>query len=141
MCKMFEEARLERVQPSSRPSAPLVGGHPPDGAHQLDGYERQLQDLNLAIWLSTLAIDGRDPPPYGVIDTRIRDQEVLGLLDPQRLVIDQDLDGLPPESPIDIEAEVVQPNLTVLAHRPGALTELEYVLETGLVDGSPVCMA
>jgi uncharacterized protein YigA (DUF484 family) len=29
-CKMFEEARLKCVQPSSRPSAPLVRGHPPD---------------------------------------------------------------------------------------------------------------
>jgi hypothetical protein len=40
MCKMFEEACLECVQPSSRPSAPLVQRHPPDRAHQLDGYER-----------------------------------------------------------------------------------------------------
>jgi hypothetical protein len=29
-CTMFEEASLKCVQPSSRPSAPLVRGHPPD---------------------------------------------------------------------------------------------------------------
>jgi hypothetical protein len=29
-CKRFEEARLKCVPPSSRPSAPLVRGHPPD---------------------------------------------------------------------------------------------------------------
>jgi hypothetical protein len=44
---------------------------------------------------------------------------VLGLLDPYGLVIDQHLDGLPPEDPIDIEAEVVQPNLPILAHSSG----------------------
>jgi hypothetical protein len=101
---MFEEASLERVPPSSTPSAPLVGKHPPDRAHQFDGQECQLQGLKLAIWLSTLAIDGGNPPPHGVIDTRIRDQEVFSLLDPQRLIIDQDLDGLPPETPIDAPA-------------------------------------
>jgi hypothetical protein len=114
MCKMFEEACLERVQPSARPSAPLVQGHSPDGAHQLDGYERQLQDLNLAILLTTLAVDGRDPPPHGVIDTWVRDQEVFSLLDPQCLIIDEDLDGLPPKPPIDIEAEVVHLDLPCL---------------------------
>ena len=66
---------------------------------------------------------------------------MLGLLDPQRLIIDQDLDGLPPEPPIDIEAEVVQPNLTVLAYRPGALTEPENALEPGWLDGSAVRLA
>jgi hypothetical protein len=114
MCKMFEEAHLERVPPALRPSAPLVRGHSPDGAHQLDGYERQLQDLHLAMLLTTMAIDRGDPPPYGVIDARVRDQEVVSLLDPQRLIIDQHLNGLPPEPPIDIEAEVVQPNLPIL---------------------------
>ena len=68
-CKMIEEARLERVQPSSRPSAPSVRGDLPDRAHQLDGYECQLQDLNLTVLLTTLSIDDRDPPPHGVIDT------------------------------------------------------------------------
>jgi len=41
------------------------------------GYGRQLQDLNLTIRLTTLANDGCDPPPFGVIDTRIRHQEVF----------------------------------------------------------------
>ena len=128
---MFEETRLERVPPTSRPSTPLVRGHSPDRAHQLDGDERQLQDLNLTVLLTTWAIDGRDPPLHGVIDTRIRHQEVFSLLDPQRLIIDQDLNGLPPEPPIDREAEVVQPNLSILAHRSGALTEPEDALEAG----------
>jgi hypothetical protein len=105
MCKMFEEARLGRVPPASRPFTPLVGGHAPDGAHEFDGYERPWQGLNLPIWLPTVAIDRGDPPPHGVIDTRIRHQEGVRLLDPPRLIIDQALDGLPPEPPIAREAE------------------------------------
>ena len=66
---MFEEAGLECVQPSSRPSAPLVGGQPPDRAHNLHGQERTLQYLKQAILLSALGIDGGDPPPHGVADT------------------------------------------------------------------------
>jgi hypothetical protein len=42
---------------------------------------------------------------------------VFSLLDPQRLIIDQDLDGLPPEPPIDIEPEVMQPNLVLPARQ------------------------
>ncbi len=138
---MFEEACLEGVPSSSRPSAPLVQGHSPDRAHQLDGYERQLQGLNLVIWLTTLAINRGDPPPYGVIDTRIGHQEVVSLLDAQRLIIDQHLNSLPPEPPIDIEAEVVHPNLPILAHCSGALTEPEDALETGGLDGPPMRLA
>jgi hypothetical protein len=76
-----------------------------------------------------LAIDGGDPLPHGVGDTRIRNQQVFRLLDPQGLIIGQDLDGLPPEAPIDSEAEVVQPNLTLLMSSPGALTEREDAWE------------
>jgi hypothetical protein len=66
---MFEEAGLECVQPSSRPSALLVGGQPPDRAHKFHGQERALQYLKLAILLSALGIDGGEPPPHGVADT------------------------------------------------------------------------
>jgi hypothetical protein len=138
---MFEEARLECVPPSAGPSAPLVRGHSPDGVHQLNGYERQLPDLSLTVLLTTVAIDGRDPPPYGVRDTRRRHQEVFRLLDSQGLIIDQPFDGLSPEPPIDIEAEIVQPNLSILAYRPGALSEPEDALEAGGLDGSPMRLA
>jgi hypothetical protein len=137
MCKRFEEARLERVPPASRPSASLVQGHPPDRAHQLDGDKRQWPDVNLVILLTPVAIDRADPPPHGIIDARVRDQQVVSLFDPQRLVIDQHLNGLPPEPPIDIEADVVQPNLPLLAHCSGALTEPEDALKAGGIDGSP----
>jgi hypothetical protein len=50
-------------------------------------------------------------------------------LDPHRLIIDQDLGGLPPEAPIDREPEVVPPNLAILALSPGGLTEREDALE------------
>jgi hypothetical protein len=90
-----------------------------------------LQNLKLAILLSALGIDGRDPPLGRVLDTRIRGRQVLGLLDPHGLVIDEDLDGLPPEDPIDIGAEVVQPNPAILAYRHGVLPEPEDALETG----------
>ena len=60
--------------------------------------------------LSTLAIDGGDPPPHGVIDTRRQDRQVFRRLEPHRLSIDQDLGGLPPEAPIDRAPEVVPPN-------------------------------
>jgi hypothetical protein len=34
-----------------------------------------------------------------------RTPPLVGLLDPQRLIIDQDRDGLPPEDPIHVEAK------------------------------------
>jgi hypothetical protein len=50
--------------------------------HAFQGQGRELQYLKLTLWLAALGIDGGDPPLYGVIDIRIRDQQVLGRLDP-----------------------------------------------------------
>ena len=85
--------------------------------------------------LSTLAIDGGDPPPHGVIDTRLQDRQVFRRLEPHRLSIDQDLGGLPPEAPIDRAPEVVPPNLPILALSPGVLTAREDALESIVLMG------
>jgi hypothetical protein len=97
--------------------------------------------LTLTIWLTTLAVDRDDPPPDGVIDTRICDEEVFSVLDPQRLIVDQDRDRLPPQDPIPREPEVVQANLTGLAHPARQLAEAEDALEAGGLDRSAVRLA
>lgn len=86
--------------------------------------------MTRALWLSTVAPDGGDPPPHGVIDTRLRDQQVCRRLEPHRLILDPDLGGLPPEAPIDRAPEVVPPNLTIVAPNPGVLTARENALES-----------
>jgi hypothetical protein len=82
-----------------------------------------------------VAPDGGDPPPHGVIDTRLRDQQVFRRLEPHRLSIDQDLGGLPPEAPIDRAPEVVPPHLTIVALSPGVLTAREDALESIVLMG------
>jgi hypothetical protein len=62
---------------------------------------------------------------------------LVGLLDPPRLIIDQDCDGLLPEDPIHIEAEVVPSNLTMLAYLTPELAEPEDAPETARFDEAP----
>jgi hypothetical protein len=62
---------------------------------------------------------------------------VIRLLDPHRIIIDQHLHGLPPESLIDQEAEVVEPHLAVLTHDACHLTELEDAPEMAGIDRTP----
>jgi hypothetical protein len=102
--------------------------------HQLDDWKR-------AILLPPLLGHGGDSALHRVIDTRIRHQELLILFDPSHIIRDQDYDGLPPEDPIHIEAEGVQPHLTLLAHLAGLLAEAEDAPEAGRFDDTAPGMA
>jgi hypothetical protein len=59
---------------------------------------------------------------------------VLGLLDSQRLIIDQHLEGLPPQTLIHIDPKVVEPNLVVLTDWACELAEPEDSPEAAGLD-------
>jgi hypothetical protein len=63
---------------------------------------------------------------------------MLGLLDPQCLVIDQHVHRLAPEPRIDGEAEVMEPNLAILPHLAGLLAEAEDAPKAARLDLSPL---
>ena len=109
----------------------------PHGTYELQGPEHQLDYLNLTVVLSAHCIHGRDPALPGVIDTGIGHQEVLRLLDAHHIIIDQHLDGLPPEVLIHINPEVVEPNVALLAHLARQLAEPEDPPEAGRFNGGP----
>ena len=88
----------------------------------------------ITVLLSAGSIHSREPTLPGVIDTGIGHQQMLRLLDAQDLVIQQHLYGLPPEPLIDVEAKVVEANLTLLAHLAGLLAEAEDPPEAGRFD-------
>jgi hypothetical protein len=90
LCKTIEESQLTRVEPVSRTLGPSVGRHPPHGMHDLESPEHQLDDLERAVLLPPLLGHRGDPAPRRVIDTRIGHQQLVGLLDPQRFIIDQE---------------------------------------------------
>ena len=62
---------------------------------------------------------------------------MIPLLDPYGIVIDQHLHGLPPEPRIDIETEVVEPNVARLPDQAGQLTEAEEAPKTAGIDHAP----
>jgi hypothetical protein len=66
---------------------------------------------------------------------------VLGLLDPHDIIIDEDVNRLSPEAVIHIEAEVVQPDVTISAYDARALPEPEGALQATRFDRSPVGIA
>jgi hypothetical protein len=136
-CKAIEEGQLARPEPSSQALDPAIGGHPPHGMHDLEGPEHPLDDLARAVLLPPLLGHRSDPTPPRVIDTGIGHQQVLSVLDPQGLIVDQDRDGLPPEDPIHIDPEVVQSNLTLLAHLAPELAKPEDASETARFDETP----
>ena len=63
---------------------------------------------------------------------------MIRLLDPYGLIIDQHLHRLPPEPRIDREAEVVEPNVALLAHLAGQLTEAEEAPQAAGIDHAPL---
>jgi hypothetical protein len=67
---------------------------------------------------------------------------MLGLLDPQRRVIDQHGEGLPPEALIQIDPKIVQPNLAILADLACELAEPEDPSEAaGLDQAALACLS
>jgi hypothetical protein len=88
----------------------------------------------VAVLLSPLRIHGCDPTLPGFIDAGVRDQEVISVLDPHGLVIDQYLHGLSPEPGINIEPEVMEPNVARLSDQAGQLAEAEEAPQAAGID-------
>lgn len=63
----------------------------------------------MAILLSSLRTDGRDPTLLGVIRAWRGHEQLVVLLNPQCLLIDQHIDPLASKESIRVEAKVVQP--------------------------------
>src|SRR5215204_2811525 len=120
---MLEEAALLGLQKLSRPWGPPIRRHLPHYAEQLKREQCQLQHGQMAILLAALRVDCDDPALCGIVETRIEHEKLLRLLDVHGVIVDQHLDRLGPESPIHIEAKVVEPNLPILADLAGQLAE------------------
>jgi hypothetical protein len=139
-CKRLEEATLLGLQKLSRPWGPPIRRHLPDDAEQRKCKQCQLQHGQLAILLAALRIDRDDPALCGIVETRIEHEKLLRLLDAQGVIIDQHLDSLGPESPIHIEAEVVEANLPIRADLACQLAEPEDPVQAHRVNGAPLSL-
>jgi hypothetical protein len=120
------------------PGLAMITRHPPDRAYELEGPEQQLHGLHVVVLLSALGLHRGKPPLPGIVDARIDDEQLLRLLPTQDFVIDQYLHGLPPAFSIDLEAEIMEPDLTVSPHQACHLTEPEDAAEPAGVHGRPL---
>jgi hypothetical protein len=84
----------------------------------------------VVVLLAAGPIHSGEPALPGVIDTGRGHQQLLRLLDAQGLVIDQHVHRVSPQPRINLEAEVVEPNLPLLPHPAGLLAEAEDPPET-----------
>src|SRR5688572_14660133 len=125
ICKRLEEAHLARLRALPRPAPSLIGRHTPYRAHEVEGPECQLEYLKLVILLSPSGVNAGNPPPPGIVDARVRHQQVLGLLDPHGIIIDEDVHRSSPEAPIHMHPKVMQPNVAIGAHDARAVPEPE----------------
>ena len=141
ICKRLEEAHLAYLRTLLRPAPSLIRRHTPYRAHEVKGPECQLECLKLVILLSPSGVNAGDPPPPGIVDARIRHQQVLGLLDPHGIIIDEDVNGVAPEALIHIHPKVMQPNVAIGAHDAPAVPEPEGALQATRLDRSPLGMA
>jgi hypothetical protein len=139
-CKLLEEAALLGLQEPSRPWGPPIRRHLPHDAEQLKRQQCQLPHGHMALLLAALRIDRDDPALCGIVETRIEHKKLLRLLDLHGVIIDQHLDSLGPESPIHIEAKVVEPNLPILADLVCQLAEPEDPAQTHRVNGVPLSL-
>jgi hypothetical protein len=92
--------------------------------------------LHVVVLLPAISIYCGHPPLPSVVDARIDDEQLIRLLHAQDFVIDQHLDGLPPASLIDVEAKMMEPDLTVSPYRACHLTEPEDAAETAGLHGA-----
>ena len=95
---------------------PLIGRHAPDRAHEVEGPECQLEYLKLVRWLPTSGVNAGNPPPHGVVDARVRHQQVLGLLDPHGIIYDDAVRVVPRGSDPHTPGSI--PCFLVLKNRP-----------------------
>jgi|Tabmets5t2r1_1033131.scaffolds.fasta_scaffold123117_2 hypothetical protein len=123
-CKMLKEATLLGLQEPSRPWGPPIRRHLPHDAEQLKRKQCQLPHGEVAILLAAF-IDCDDPALRGIVEARIEHEQLLCVLNAQGVILDQDLDSLGPEGPINVQAEVVEPNLPIRADLAGQLAESE----------------
>jgi hypothetical protein len=70
ICKRLEKPDLTCVRSLPRPAASPIVRHAPHRAYEVQGQERQLEPLKLAILLPTSGVNAGDPPP-GIVDTGV----------------------------------------------------------------------
>jgi hypothetical protein len=90
------------------------------------------------VLLPAVGIHRGNPPLPGVVDARIHNEQLIRLLHAQDFVIDQHLHGLPPASLIAVEAQIVEPDLTVSPYRACHLTKPEDAAEAAGIYGAPL---
>jgi hypothetical protein len=139
-CKAIKETQLACPEPSLGALGASVRRHLPYGVHDRKGPEPQLDGWERGVGLPPVLGHGGDPALCRVVDTGIGHQQVISVLDPQHLIVDQDRDGLAPEAPIPIEPEVVQANLPMLAHLTRQVAEPEDPPEAARVDEASLGM-
>ena len=140
-CKTFEETPLLCWQEPSGPWGLPVGRHLPYDFQKLKRKQCQLQYRKAVILLAALRVDRADPSLRRIIQAWIEHEKLLRLLNPYGIIIYQDLDGLCPEGPIHIQAEVVKSNVPILANLTGELTEPEDPAQADGVHGTPFGLA
>lgn len=89
------------------------------------GPEHQLQDGHLHILLAPVGVHLCDPALRRMIATRVGHDELLGLLNAEHIIVDQDLDGLSLQALIHIQSKVVEPHLAIVPDSPRQLAETE----------------
>jgi hypothetical protein len=87
----FEQAHLQGVPHTGSPCCASIPWPAPDGMCELQGASHQLDRLHVAIWLPPLHPHGHDSTWPEIVEIERRGQEVIPLLDPHGLVIDQHL--------------------------------------------------
>jgi hypothetical protein len=91
----------------------------------------------MAIWLAPLRVDRDDSALCDIVETWRAHEKWLRWLDAQGVIRDQHLDSLGPESPIHIEAEVVEANLPIRADLACQLAEPEDPAQAHRVNSAP----
>jgi hypothetical protein len=123
ICKTLPQTDLRCEQYTSRLCDPAIAWHAPHCTDQRQRKQHQLHDWYIAVLLAPPGIDIYDPALSWIIHTRIGHHYLLSLLNPHHIVIHPDLHPVAPQALIDIEAKIVEPNLTILPDGPRQLAE------------------
>jgi hypothetical protein len=92
----------------------VIAGHAPHSPHERQRKEDQLHYGYLDVLLASGCVDLCNTPLPRIIDTGIRHHDLLRLLNAYQVVIYPDLHPVAPQSLLYIEAEVMEPNVTIL---------------------------
>ena len=107
----------------SRCSQPAIAWHAPYGTDERQRQQDQLHHRDVDVLAAPGRVDFRYPSLVRRIDTRIGHHELLRLLAPPHIVLHEDLNGVSPQSLIDIQTKVMEPNLPILPDGPRELAE------------------